>query len=172
MATAWVKLKGPARNCPGGQHYARGTGVVNDLTALEPWGIIGVWSWSDCVCGNRVTCMAVQAVLFDFDGVIADTVNVHVVAWQRTLSTLGWRVSDEVAARAGEVDDRAFLSDLFAKRGIESDKVDEWVRRKQVLTVELLKDSPRLHRGGGGACWIAAGQGEVGGGFGDVAREY
>jgi beta-phosphoglucomutase len=91
--------------------------------------------------------MVLQAVLFDFDGVIADTANVHVVAWQRTLAALGWRVTDEVAARAAEVDDRAFLSDLFEKRGVESDGVDEWVRRKQVLTVELLKHSPRLHRG-------------------------
>ncbi len=91
--------------------------------------------------------MAVHAVLFDFDGVIAHTANHHVVAWQRTLATMGWRVTDEVAARAAEVDDRQFLVDLFTKRGIESDKIDEWVRRKQVLTVELLRQAPRLHRG-------------------------
>ena len=71
---------------------------------------------------------------------IAETENHHVAAWQRTLSFMGWQVPDEVAARAAEVDDREFLAELFAARGIPVDKVDEWVRRKQELTVQLLRD--------------------------------
>ena len=47
-----------------------------------------------------------RAVLFDFDGVIADTENVHIVAWQRTLDRMGWELTDEAAAVAAEVDDR------------------------------------------------------------------
>jgi HAD superfamily hydrolase (TIGR01509 family) len=91
--------------------------------------------------------MPLKAVLFDFDGVIAETENHHIAAWQRTLSVLGWQVSDEVAARSSEIDDRQFLSDLFAQRGIPPDKVDDWVGRKQVLTVGLLRDSPRVYPG-------------------------
>jgi beta-phosphoglucomutase len=91
--------------------------------------------------------MPLKAILFDFDGVIADTDNQHIAAWQRTLSTMGWQVADEVAARATEIDDRLFLAGLFAKHGLHSDKIDEWVRRKQVLTVKMLKDSPRLYPG-------------------------
>ena len=93
--------------------------------------------------------MPLKAVLFDFDGVIAETENHHIAAWQRTLSVLGWQVPDELAARSAEVDDREFLSDLFAQRGFPADKVSDWVGRKQVLTVQLLRNSPRLYPGVG-----------------------
>ena len=58
--------------------------------------------------------MPLKAVLLDFDGVIAETDNHHIAAWQRTLSTLGWQIPDEVAARSAEIDDRDFLVELFA----------------------------------------------------------
>jgi beta-phosphoglucomutase len=91
--------------------------------------------------------MPPKAILFDFDGVIAETENHHVVAWQRTLSFMGLMVPDEVAARAAEVDDREFLAELFAAREIPVDKVDEWVDRKQELTVQLLRYAPRTYPG-------------------------
>ena len=91
--------------------------------------------------------MALKAVLLDFDGVIAETANHHIAAWQRTLSTLGWQIPDEVAARSAEIDDRDFLVEVFAGRGIVSHKIEEWVLRKQALTVQMLRDSPRLYPG-------------------------
>ena len=91
--------------------------------------------------------MPPKAILFDFDGVIADTDNHHIAAWQRTLAVMGWQVADEVAARSAEIDDREFLAQLFADRGIAEGNIDEWVRRKQALTVQLLKDAPRLFPG-------------------------
>jgi beta-phosphoglucomutase len=91
--------------------------------------------------------MPLKDILLDFDGVIAETENHHIAAWQRTLSVLGWQVPDEVAARASEIDDREFLAELFAKRGIPCDKIADWVKRKQVLTVQLLRNSPRLYPG-------------------------
>ncbi len=91
--------------------------------------------------------MALKVVFFDFDGVIAETENHHIVAWQRTLAVMGWQVPDEVAARSAEIDDREFLGELFAIRGIVSDKIEDWVRRKQTLTVRMLADSPRLYPG-------------------------
>jgi beta-phosphoglucomutase len=96
---------------------------------------------------DRRPVMPLKAVLLDFDGVIAETANHHIAAWQRTLSTLGWQISDEVAARSTEIDDRDFLVELFAGRGIVSHKIEEWVRRKQILTVQMLKESPRLYPG-------------------------
>ena len=77
--------------------------------------------------------MAPRAVLLDFDGVIADTENHHIAAWQRTLAALGWQVPDEVAARSAEVDDREFLRDLLAVQQITDGDIDGWVRKKQVL---------------------------------------
>jgi HAD superfamily hydrolase (TIGR01509 family) len=87
------------------------------------------------------------AVLFDFDGVIADTENVHVAAWQRTFGVMGWVEADEVCSRASEVDDRAFVAEVFDRRKIEGGNVDGWVARKQELTLQLLADSPRIYRG-------------------------
>jgi beta-phosphoglucomutase len=91
--------------------------------------------------------MAPKAILLDFDGVIAETDNHHIAAWQRTLAALGWQVADEVAARSAEIDDRQFLADLFAERGIAGGKIEDWVRRKQTLTVQMLRESPRLYPG-------------------------
>ena len=70
--------------------------------------------------------MPPKAILFDFDGVIAETENHHLAAWQRTMSFMGLQIGDEIAARAMEVDDRAFLTDLFTERAIPIDKVDEF----------------------------------------------
>jgi HAD superfamily hydrolase (TIGR01509 family) len=91
--------------------------------------------------------MTPRALLLDFDGVIADTENIHVAAWQRTLAAMGWELSDETCARAVEVDDRVFLAELFAAREVEGGDVEGWVGRKQALTVSLLADSPRLYPG-------------------------
>jgi HAD superfamily hydrolase (TIGR01509 family) len=91
--------------------------------------------------------MPPKAILLDFDGVIADTENYHIAAWQRTLSDLGWHIADDVAARSAEIDDREFLAELFAERGIVSQKIEDWVLRKQALTVRMLKDSPRFYPG-------------------------
>jgi beta-phosphoglucomutase len=91
--------------------------------------------------------MALSAVLFDFDGVIADTENHHIAAWQRTLAALGWHVPDEVAARSAEVDDREFLRDLLAAQQITDGDIEGWVRKKQALTIRMLRDSPRIYPG-------------------------
>ena len=103
--------------------------------------------------------MPLKAVLFDFDGVIAETENHHVAAWQRTLGAMGWQVPDEIAARAAEVNDREFLSDLFTLRGVPVDQVDEWVRRKQVLTVNCCR--PRRASIRGWSSWSETLRGKV-----------
>src|SRR4051812_31493956 len=91
--------------------------------------------------------MPLRAVLFDFDGVMADTENIHVAAWQRTFADLGWEVADEACAGSAEEDDRAFLARIFAEREVEGGNVGGWVLRKQELTRAMLRDSPRLYPG-------------------------
>jgi beta-phosphoglucomutase len=93
--------------------------------------------------------MPTRAVLFDFDGVIADTANVHVAAWQRTFGVMGWIESDETCSLAAEIDDRAFVTEVFARRKIKGGDVDGWMARKQELTLQLLRDTPRVYRGVG-----------------------
>lgn len=91
--------------------------------------------------------MPPRAVLFDFDGVIADTENHHVAAWERTFGAMGWDVSPETCARAAEVDDRIFLAEVFASRSVSGGDIDGWVARKQDLTRQMLADAPRLYPG-------------------------
>ncbi len=91
--------------------------------------------------------MPTRAVLFRFDGVLADTENVHVAAWQRTFRVMGWNESDETCARAAEIDDRAFVLEVFARRKIEGGDAGGWASRKQSLTIQLLRDRPHLQPG-------------------------
>ena len=87
------------------------------------------------------------AVLFDFDGVLADTENVHIAAWERTFAYMGMDVGTDICARAAEIDDRVFLREVFDRRGIDEGDVEGWVRRKQELTMAMLADCPRLYPG-------------------------
>ena len=91
--------------------------------------------------------MAPKALLFDFDGVIADTENHHVAAWQRTFGQMGWLVSDEVCALAAEQNDHDFLSRIFEEKEIDGGNVDGWVARKQEIILTMLSDSPRVYPG-------------------------
>ena len=91
--------------------------------------------------------MPPRALLLDFDGVIADTENIHIAAWQRTFARLGWELSDEACTRAVEIDDRDFLSEVFAQKKITEGDVEGWVRAKQTLTRAMLADSPRVYPG-------------------------
>jgi HAD superfamily hydrolase (TIGR01509 family) len=88
-----------------------------------------------------------RALLFDFDGVIADTENHHVAAWQRTLGLMGWEADDATCAQAAEVDDRVFLTELFTSKKIVSGDVDGWIARKQGFVRMMLSDSPRVYPG-------------------------
>jgi len=91
--------------------------------------------------------MPTRVVLFDFDGVLADTENIHIAAWQRTLAQLGFELDDARCARSAEVDDRLFLREFFEGLQIEKADVEGWVRKKQTLVATLLEHSPRLYPG-------------------------
>ncbi len=90
---------------------------------------------------------APRVVFFDFDGVLADTENVHIVAWERTFDALGWDIPAETCARAAEQDDRSFLRDVFQSRGTPGGDIDGWVARKQQVARMLLADAPSIFAG-------------------------
>ncbi len=91
--------------------------------------------------------MPVRALLFDFDGVLADTENIHVAAWQRVFGMMGWEAADELCAQAVELDDRVFLAKVFEQKKIHDGDVAGWVLRKQKITLDLLADCPRVYPG-------------------------
>src|SRR6056297_2525731 len=88
-----------------------------------------------------------RAVLFDFDGVIADSKNVHVASWERTFAAMGLEGTPEQCARAAELDDRSFLAEILEEKKIEGGAIDGWVGRKQQLAAAMLRDEPRLYPG-------------------------
>ncbi len=64
-----------------------------------------------------------KAVIFDFDGVIANTEPIHLGAFQRTLDGLGIRLSEEdYYARYLAYDDKTFFK-RFLETGIMSMKI-------------------------------------------------
>ncbi len=91
--------------------------------------------------------MAPKAVLFDFDGVLVDSENHHIAAWQRVFTVLGWYVPEPAAARAGVLDDRTFAEEIFTEWGAPLHDLDGWIARKQAIATMLLRDAPRLYPG-------------------------
>lgn len=78
-----------------------------------------------------------KIVIFDFDGVIADTEAIHMKAFRRTLTPLGISFSDEnYFSRYLALDDRAFFETLLAENGKDAgwEAVSALVREKSVLT--------------------------------------
>ena len=90
--------------------------------------------------------MLPSALLLDFDGVIVDSENYHVASWQRVLLAMGREAPDNVCARAAEIDDRAFLAELFGE-GIAQVNVEGWLRLKEAITEQMFSDCPRLYAG-------------------------
>ncbi len=82
----------------------------------------------------------IQAVLFDFDGVLVDSENLHVAAWERTLHRMACDIPPARCAEAAERDDRQFLADLLAELGINDANLDGWVAIKQQIAAPLFAD--------------------------------
>jgi beta-phosphoglucomutase len=79
----------------------------------------------------------VRAVVFDFDGVLADTEQLHLVALRDTLATRGWTLSDEdYFTHYLGYDDRGCLTEFTRREGIT---VDEGVLHA------LLRDKERRY---------------------------
>lgn len=90
--------------------------------------------------------MLPRALLLDFDGVIVDSENYHTAAWQRTLLAMGRDAPDSLCSRAAEIDDRAFLQEIFGG-GIAKVDIEGWLRRKEEITAQMFADIPRLYEG-------------------------
>jgi len=105
---------------------------------------------------------ALQAIVFDFDGVIADSEPLHLRAFQRTLAEDGLELSaDDYYGRYLGYDDVGLVQALAADRGLAMDdaKVRALVTRKAVSLQELLRDGQVLFPGA--ADFIRAAAAEV-----------
>lgn len=83
-----------------------------------------------------------KAIIFDFDGVIADTEPLHLKAFQLTLEEEGITLSEqEYNENYLAYDDKTFFNELLKDRNIENDetKVSDFINRKSDHFNNVLK---------------------------------
>ena len=91
-----------------------------------------------------------QAVFFDFDGVIADTEPLHLRAYQAVLQADGIDLNkSEYYARYLGYDDVGLFDALAKDRHISlsDEKIDEWVAAKSTIVEEMLSSDSILFPG-------------------------
>ena len=91
-----------------------------------------------------------QAVFFDFDGVIADSEPLHLRAYQEVLQTDGIDLNkSDYYARYLGYDDVGLFEALARDRGIAltAEKVDEWIAAKSRIVEEMLSSGSILFPG-------------------------
>lgn len=91
-----------------------------------------------------------QAVFFDFDGVIADTEPLHLRAYQAVLQADGIDLNkSEYYARYLGYDDVGLFDALAKDRRISlsNEKIDEWVAAKSSIVEEMLSNASILFPG-------------------------
>jgi beta-phosphoglucomutase-like phosphatase (HAD superfamily) len=91
-----------------------------------------------------------QAVFFDFDGVIADSEPLHLRAYQEVLHADGIELSqDDYYARYLGYDDVGLFQTLAKDRGLQatSERIDDWVESKSRIVEDLLSSGAVLFPG-------------------------
>ncbi|HWL95356.1 MAG TPA: HAD-IA family hydrolase [Phycisphaerae bacterium] len=79
------------------------------------------------------------AVLFDVDGVLADTAGMHLNAWRCAVEEVGLRFSEEVADRLRGAPREASLRIILGDRQVGSARFDAILRRKNELYVSGIR---------------------------------
>jgi beta-phosphoglucomutase len=91
-----------------------------------------------------------QAIIFDFDGVIADSEPLHLRAYQRVLEEENIELTrDQYYAGYLGFDDQGLFRALAKDRGVAvtDDKVDDWIEAKSQILEELLTSDSILFPG-------------------------
>ena len=90
---------------------------------------------------------AVDAVLWDFDGVIARTENLHVAAWQRVVRHVEISLPADAFQTAATEDDRDLVARVFENAGVSlhTSQVLAWCAAKQEVLIQLLKTAPPIY---------------------------
>ena len=85
-----------------------------------------------------------KAIIFDFDGVIADTEPIHLKMFQRVLAEEGITLTEEKYHQQYlALDDKGCFSAVLSDNGRQVDKklVEEMIRRKSIYFDEYVKDN-------------------------------
>src|SRR4051812_17568315 len=91
-----------------------------------------------------------HAIIFDFDGVLADTEPLHLRAYQSVLGKEGIELTrDEYYGRYLGFDDAGLFRALAKDKGVEAtdDRVDGWIDEKAELLESMLSGESVLFPG-------------------------
>jgi beta-phosphoglucomutase len=91
----------------------------------------------------------IDAVFWDFDGVIARTENLHIAAWQRLVNHVEIGLPRSMFRAAATEDDRDLIVQVFARMKIELSQTQilQWCLGKQRILETLLETSSPLYAG-------------------------
>lgn len=92
----------------------------------------------------------IKAVIFDFDGVIADTEPVHYAAFRDVLSEEGYVLSeDEYYEKYLAYDDKTLFREYFSNNNVELSKegLERLLVRKSILYDDLANDKMKIFPG-------------------------
>ncbi|QMU56336.1 MAG: HAD-IA family hydrolase [Candidatus Mycalebacterium zealandia] len=84
-----------------------------------------------------------RAVIFDFDGVIADTEKVHLDAFRKILAPEGVEILEaDYFEKYLALDDKNFFTTLLRENGRDAgaEKVADFVKKKSLVTSEMLEN--------------------------------
>lgn len=86
--------------------------------------------------------MQLRAIIFDLDGVITDTAELHHRSWQRLADEEGMRFSREINERLRGVSRRASLEIMLAEneRSASEEQIAEWMERKNNYYLAMLDE--------------------------------
>lgn len=82
--------------------------------------------------------MSIEALIFDLDGVITDTVDLHYRAWEQLANEIGIPMPDDFRDRSRGVSRRETLSRLLNGRSIDEAQAQEYMRRKNMVYLALV----------------------------------
>jgi HAD superfamily hydrolase (TIGR01509 family) len=88
------------------------------------------------------------AVVFDFDGVLADTEGLHLRAFQETFAACGWTLTErDYTERYLGYDDRTTMAAYLRDRGLPetAEAVEELMREKALAFERLVSSAPVLY---------------------------
>lgn len=85
---------------------------------------------------------ALEAVVFDLDGVLTDTAAYHAAGWRRLADEQGWRVDDALADELRGVSRRESLERILEANGVEAgeEQKQAWADAKNAYYVAALDD--------------------------------
>ncbi len=91
-----------------------------------------------------------RAIIFDFDGVIADTEALHLTAFQKTLKQEGIELPEkEYYEKYLALDDKGCFREVFLSHGreISDEKIRELIEKKGLYFEEAMKEGVRFYEG-------------------------